>query len=54
VVVGAVLGILALPYGIWTYLLGIATVGAVLHQAIIDKRAAQKQDESKKRWRDLN
>jgi len=54
VVLGGIVGIMALPYGLWTYLLGLATVGAMMHQAIIDKRAAQKRDEWRKLWRDSN
>ena len=54
VVAGAMFGVLALPYGFWTYLLGLAIVRAMVHQAIIDKRAAQRQHESRERWRDIN
>jgi hypothetical protein len=54
VVFGGIVGILPLPYGLWTYVLGLATLGAMAHQAMMDKRAAQKQNESRQRWRDLN
>lgn len=43
VVLAGVVAMIALPYGFWTYLLGIAVVGAMAHQAVINNRAAQKR-----------
>jgi hypothetical protein len=54
VVLGGIVGMLALPYGPWTYLLGGATVAAMIHQAIIDRRAADRRKESRKLWRGSN
>lgn len=52
VVVGVFIAIVALPYGIWTYLFVIAGLAAISHQAVIDKRAAAKRAEARNRWRD--
>lgn len=54
VVVGSVIGIVALPYGVWSYLLGIAGVAAMARQAVLDKRTAAKRAEARARWRDAN
>lgn len=54
VVVGSVIGIVALPYGVWSYLLGIAGVAAMARQAVLDKRTAAKRAEARERWRNAN
>jgi hypothetical protein len=52
-VYGGLFGIIALPYGLWTYLLGLVAVGGMMRQAIIDRRAAQKRDQKRDEWDQL-
>jgi hypothetical protein len=54
IVLGGIIGMIALPYGFWTFLLGFATVGVMAHQAIVNKRAAQEREAARKRWDDSN
>jgi hypothetical protein len=54
IVLGGIIGMIALPYGFWTFLLGFATVGAMAHQGIANKRAARERESARKRWDESN
>jgi hypothetical protein len=53
IVIGGIIGVILLPYGVWSYLLGFATLGAMAQQGIVNKRAAEKR-EAAKRWVDAD
>jgi len=54
IVLGGIIGMIALPYGLWTFLLGFATVGAMARQGVVNKRAAQEREAARKRSDDSN
>jgi len=53
VTVGCLAGMVALPFGFWTFLLGLAFIAALAHQGVIDRRAAQKREEVRQ-WHEDN
>ena len=54
VVVASLIGIFALPYGTWSYLLGIAGLAAMAHQAVLDKATVPRRTEGRTRCPDAD